>query len=509
MKVRLLHPDRDIDLESELPANAAALEQDLGLDAVLDAMARGDGFIRERAERELLRGLGATEAIAYRQDVLSDVLDRPERARQLYGLAIKGLETKREARFLWLPHDSPDSQLNKSRTMLGLLAEVLRQLRSIADEHPDEFRSAGLRNLFQSFRSELDDAYLTEVERCLAELELKQGMLVTAGLGAGNRGAGYVLRRVSTGLLDRLTPDLPGNSSFVISKRDEYGLRALGELRGRGLALVANALAQATDHVMSFFSVLRAETAFYVGCVNLFEELENRGAPVCRPEALPAESRSLTAEELYDVGLSLQLGRPAVGSDVDADGKLLLVVTGANEGGKSTFLRSIGLAQLMLQAGMFAPARRYRASVTSGVFTHFKREEDAAMASGKLDEELQRMAEVVHRIGRGGLLLCNESFASTNEAEGSEIARQLVSALVEEGVRVVYVTHMYDLADRLRGQEPERGLFLRAERRADGKRTFRVAPGDPEPTSYGADSFRRIFGSDPRLASRQPSSAAR
>jgi DNA mismatch repair ATPase MutS len=63
-------------------------------------------------------------------------------------------------------------------------------------------------------------------------------------------------------------------------------------------------------------------------------------------------------------------------------------LTGANQGGKSTFLHSIGLAQLMMQSGMFVGAERFEAAPCPALFTHYKREEDATMKSGKLDEEL-------------------------------------------------------------------------------------------------------------------------
>ena len=158
----------------------------------------------------------------------------------------------------------------------------------------------------------------------------------------------------------------------------------------------------------------------------------------------------------------------------------------------------------MMQAGMFVPAEFFRANVCAGVFTHFKREEDASMQSGKLDEELSRMNEIADQITPTCLLLGNESFASTNEREGSEIARQIILALTESGVKVVFVTHLYDLAHGFYEQGLASALFLRAERQPDGGRTYRLNEGEPLPTSYGEDSYRRIFGAAPDAAPALP-----
>ena len=98
------------------------------------------------------------------------------------------------------------------------------------------------------------------------------------------------------------------------------------------------------------------------------------------------------------MSLTLRLGKPAVGNDINADGKGLIVVTGANQGGKSTFLRSFGAAQLMMQAGMFVGAEAFTADVRDRVFTHYKREEDESMESGKFDEELTRMSAIAQQI---------------------------------------------------------------------------------------------------------------
>jgi hypothetical protein len=144
--------------------------------------------------------------------------------------------------------------------------------------------------------------------------------------------------------------------------------------------------------------MLRTEMAFYVGCLNLEERLRGKGEPISFPAPSAPGERRLSFTGLYDVCLSLGITQRVVGNDADADGKQLVVITGANQGGKSTFLRSVGLAQLMMQSGMFVAAGSFRANVCEGVFTHFNREEDAAMKSGKLDEELSRMSAIVARL---------------------------------------------------------------------------------------------------------------
>ncbi len=146
--------------------------------------------------------------------------------------------------------------------------------------------------------------------------------------------------------------------------------------------------------------MLRIELAFYLGCLNLREQLDAKGEPACFPTPLAAGQLTLAAEGIYDVCLTLHLPDRVVGNDVNADGKSLVMITGANQGGKSTLLRSLGLAHLMMQSGMFLGAQSFRASVCVGVFTHYKREKDVTMQSGKLDEELPQWLS--WRRGGGG-----------------------------------------------------------------------------------------------------------
>ena len=140
-----------------------------------------------------------------------------------------------------------------------------------------------------------------------------------------------------------------------------------------------------------------------------------------------------------------------------------------------------------------AMAEYFSANVCSRVFTHFVREEDKEMESGKLEEELRRMDSIIEEITPNSIVLFNESFASTNEREGSEIARQVVSALVEADIKLFFVTHIYEFANYFYTECRGDVAFLVAERKDDGTRTFRIVEGKPSATSYGRDLYERIL----------------
>lgn len=506
MKAFLMYRDRDFDLEERLPPNAADLMQDLELGTLFAAMAGSDTFLLEVTKKAVLASLRDPETILYRQRILADCLECPNVVRDMYGVAVEALDRARQV-WGWMPPRYPEGTLHRALDQLHIFMDLLRRLRQIADDHGAKFHSEGFRRLFDMFAKELDDEYLRVVENHLQRLAFRNGILLSAELAEGNKGANYVLRKPTEmrqswmerfhDWLGQLTRWNGSSYVYEIDDRDESGFRALSELRGQGISHVAAALAQSADHILSFFSMLRLELGFYVGCLNLHDVLAGKNDSICFPDPLEAGRAMFSSRGLYDACLSLSMKDAVVGNDVNADGRMLMIITGANRGGKSTFLRSIGLAQLMMQCGMFAPAESFRANVCHGIFTHFKREEDTGMKSGKLDEELSRMSSIVDNLTPNSIVLLNESFASTNEREGSEIARQIVRALLESSVKVFYVTHLFDLAHRFCLAKMDTiALFLRAERLADGRRTFRLIPGEPLPTSYGEDLYRRIFESN-------------
>jgi DNA mismatch repair ATPase MutS len=501
--------DQSLSLRQLLPSNEAALTQDLGLDILFNAMAQDDKFLFEVAKVALLSSVSDPQTIAYRERILEDCTRNEAIVRQMYQIVCEAIAEERK-HYWGLFNRYPSSTLHQAVDVLQMLVSKLRRLRRIADHHAERFKSDGITRMFTMLETELNDEYFALIEQHLKRLQFRIGVLVSAQLGKGNKTANYVLRKPRHDQRNWVARLLQRHGyTFHLHPRDEAGAQALAALQNQGINDVANATAQSADHIVSFFQMLRTELAFYVGCLNLKQKLDGLGTPTCLPAAAPFGRRALSFSGLYDVCLALSMKRRAIGNDLNADGKNLIVITGANSGGKSTFIRSLGIGQLMMQAGMFVAADSFSAEVREGIFTHFRREEDATMESGKLDEELSRMSGIVDSLSQRSMVLFNESFSATNEREGSEIAAQITNALLESGVKVSFVTHLYEFAHRLHGEKTSNAVFLRAERLADGTRTFRLIEADPLQTSYGKDVYEAEFGSERiQPIQRQPLSAA-
>ena len=246
-----------------------------------------------------------------------------------------------------------------------------------------------------------------------------------------------------------------------------------------------------------FFDALHMQTAFYVGAINLKHHMERFSLGYCFPTV--CEQDRLAFRELKEFVMCLEQRVKAVGNTCDMKHKELLIVTGANQGGKSTFLRSIGIAQVMMQSGLMVTAEEFKSGLFPRLYMHFTRREDSAMNSGRLDEELSRMNKIVENLKEtegAAMLLLNESFATTTEKEGSVIAYDIIRALNEAGVKIRTVTHLLSFAQRMYEQYREHPdsvvEFLSAERKADGTRTFHMIQHAPELTSFGLDLYEEI-----------------
>lgn len=498
MKAHLLFSDADLGTGYRLDDRDQATVQDLGLEAIIDAAADGDQLIAEVARVTLLRPLTETHRIRYRQDATADALQQPELLHEMYELCEHSLKVQKE--LYGALTNYPVSVLHHCVDAMGHLVDDLLTLRRIAERGAEAFISDAFTTLCRTIKDEIDDDYLDHVGRLLHDLDFPHGIFATAALGRVLKGTALTLRRPPepTGPWFYRRIRLPAPVlQYRLPDRDEAGANALDELRSRAVNRTANATSRAVDHIQSFFRALRTELAFYLGATNLSRHLADVGAPSC---FATLSERGWSAAEVYDVALALTTGRMPVGNSLDADETDLLVVTGANQGGKTTFLRALAQNQILTQAGMPAGARTLTLTPATVVLTHFEREEDTELEHGRLDDELRRMDDLVSRLTPGALVLLNEPLTSTNEREGSEIARQVLRALREHHVRVVLVTHMYDLAHTLALEKCDGSRFLRAERNDDGTRTFRIVAAPPLTTSFGRDLYNRILDVDAAAA---------
>ncbi len=466
---------------------------DLELERLFEAASAGDELVERAFRVGLLTSLANADEIRYRQEILKDCMNNTETIKRLYEIANDAIKKEKEL-FLWHFSKTPASVLRSSVRLLEALLDSLRKLQSLAAEVHERFSSEGFVAFFGTIKSELTDDYLEQLSNHLERLEFKNGILFSAKLGEGNRGVDYVLRKIEEegSGLKKIFKRASGYT-FSINERDEAGFKALSQLKDEGLFRVAEALHRASRHVLGFFISLQHETAFWLGWLNLRERFESISSSLCIPEI--GSSRKREIRSLCDPVLLLSIGSKCVENDFYSSGQPLVFITGANQGGKSVFLRALGIAQLMMQAGGFVCAESCRLPVVRGVFTHFKRMEDKEMESGKFDEEMRRMNMIVDRLKKHSLVLFNESFASTNELEGSEVAIGILNAFIEKSIESFFVTHMYRLVAEFYVHKRDKVLFLRAERDTEGKRTFKILPAEPLSTSYGRDLYAEIFSS--------------
>ena len=491
MKVHLLLPE-GCPSPAEIPAMSRdALRRDLDLKTAAKGMAGRDEVIYDTVQEMMFAPLRDLKLLAYRHEVLRDVLAHPEETLSLYRVCLEA-DHQRAGVTNWLSNYDLTATYHGAVAYLLSFSALLRQLRSLAAEYTPLFRSAGFLELFRSLKEELSDEYLESVKRELEDKRhLSDGVLFSTGLNESLETVDYVMHRREKSIQDL---NIFRGQIYRLGKEanDDKDASDITARQERAINRVTDALAQAAEYLASFFDRLRKELAFYVGGLRFTRQMEEFGMPWCIPTLMAEDTWSRSWEELYDVSLAFRNKAAVVGNTLTAEHKRLYIVTGANQGGKTTFLRSFGQAQLMAQCGLPVGAKAYSAPCRGAMFTHFRQEEDRYLKSGKLDKELEWMSRIGDHLNPGDIVLFNESFASTNEREGSEIGREITEALVESGVEVVSVSHLHMFAASFRGRAEVQ--FLRAERLDSGQRTFRLIPGEPEETAYGEDIYKRVFG---------------
>ena len=520
MKVHLMYNDRDLDLEQEISATYSLLMADLDFDNVINTMSNGDDLIKSACKTVLSNPLKEISQIKYRQQIQQDVINNKELIKDLYKICKETGEEVRYSRYT-LTSEWLSSIFSGAVGLITIYIKRFGEIRKIADKNIKKFNSQGFLQLLKMVQENFPDSYISQVQRTLADMNEGEGTLISAKFGSFLQGTSYTYRKNKN---EKLNPKMKFAPSYTLPEMDSVSAEDLCYRCDKAKNETADILAKTAENFQNFFNTLKNELAFYVGCINLYEKINSINMPLCQPDftgtaqnkdtttskdkdtvsaaahnkdtapdtATATDSHTRKWQGLYDLSLALLKNEKVTGNDNIIKEKKLCIITGANQGGKTTFLKSIGQAQLMAQCGMLVAAENFTAPVKNNIYTHFKKEEDTNMNSGKLDEEMSRMDKIVTAIKPGDMILSNESFSSTNEREGSQIFTQITNALMEENVEIFAVTHMCEYANSFTGNKNVE--YLKAEHTEAGTLTYKMKPAMPSTTAFGEEIYRKVFG---------------
>ncbi|MGH2447853.1 MAG: MutS-related protein [Chloroflexota bacterium] len=438
-------------LEREPPA----CFEDLHLDQVLDGMLAG------RQEYDLApyfySPLHDVESVGYRHEALRD-LAQPE---VLAAVEAFGARARRAREYLGQV-EKLHYKYEKERTFLDaadLYCESVRALFSDLNGltlHSCAFRA--FREYLGHYTASADFTSLkSETETVRASLEsvkystLIKGNRVTVSYQQGDADysaqVGETFAKFRQGAVKDhqvKLPNWPGMNHVearivdLVAKLYPDVFRSLDEFVGRHRDFL--------DPTIGRFD---REVQFYLAHLEFAQRFEGAGLRFCYPE-VSASSKEVRAINAFDLALANKLvpeGSPVVTNDFCLQGRdRVVVITGPNQGGKTTFARMFGQLHYLASLGMTVPAERTALFLPDRIFTHFEKEERLASLRGKLEDELMRIRDVLQEATGSSIVIMNESFSATTLSDSLFLGKEIMTRLTALDVLGVYVTFVDELA---------------------------------------------------------------
>ncbi|MCR4625862.1 MAG: hypothetical protein K5795_07855 [Lachnospiraceae bacterium] len=198
----------------------------------------------------------------------------------------------------------------------------------------------------------------------------------------------------------------------------------------------------------SFFR-LYEELPYYLSFYSFEESMKKRGMIFCEPEE--DEAKYISAEGLYDLALACvnyEKGKPVVSNDFYySDKDLFFVLTGPNQGGKTTFARSLGQLMYFSKMGLDVPAVKANVHYYTDLLTHFSVEESVETGRGKLMEELVRLSPMMKYAKDNAFVVINELFTTAANYDAIIMGKNVLDHFVNQNCHGIYVTHLSELCD--------------------------------------------------------------
>ena len=249
-----------------------------------------------------------------------------------------------------------------------------------------------------------------------------------------------------------------------------------------------------------FLVTLIPELSFFLCGVELINKLAKAKMPVCKPKIIDSQERVMKITDVYNAKLAIHMLNEGVENISDEivtntinfdDKGRIMILTGANRGGKTTYTQGIGLAQLFCQAGLYIPGSQGELSLVDNIYTHFPADENQTVELGRLGEEAGRLSEIFKSGTPNSMILLNESLSSTSHTEAIFIAKDVVKGLRLLGGRAIFNTHMHELGmmvDEINEEVNGKSKVVSyISATSKGRRSYKVRVGEPEGKSYASD----------------------